>query len=427
MDYPDALDYLKSVQEKGAKLTIENIQNIISNLPFSLDHIKFIQVAGTNGKGSTSHFITSILQHAGYQVGLFTSPHLQDIKERITINKEWISAQTFADCLGKIREISEKLLRQGRIEDIPTFFEHLFLTALYYFHQSRTEFTVLEVGLGGRLDATSTLVPQVAVITNISKDHTKTLGRRLKDIALEKAGIIKPGIPVVCGCGTRTMANRVIREVADTKNTPYHNVFDQNNFLQIDNKTMPYKCTYTTANDRYHFNVNLPGFHQAQNAATAIKTVEILRQNGFDIPKNAIATGISKNFVPGRIEVIKQTPEIILDSSHNVESILALKQYLEQQNKRGMTLVFGVLRDKNFRQMIQMLLPFTDRIILTEPISNRAYPAEKLKKYFVNKQTMIIKSLSDALESARQINREILITGSFYMVGEIRNLILGGI
>ena len=179
--------------------------------------------------------------------------------------------------------------------------------------------------------------------------------------------------------------------------------------------------------DRYHFNVNLPGFHQAQNAATAIKTVEILRQNGFDIPKNAIATGISKNFVPGRIEVIKQTPEIILDSSHNVESILALKQYLEQQNKRGMTLVFGVLRDKNFRQMIQMLLPFTDRIILTEPISNRAYPAEKLKKYFVNKQTMIIKSLSDALESARQINREILITGSFYMVGEIRNLILGGI
>jgi dihydrofolate synthase/folylpolyglutamate synthase len=173
--------------------------------------------------------------------------------------------------------------------------------------------------------------------------------------------------------------------------------------------------------------VNLPGHHQIQNAATAIKAVEILIKGGIRIPKDAIAEGIANNFVPGRIEVINQTPAIILDSSHNVESIMALKNYLEQQNKRRMTLVFGVLRDKNFRRMIEMLLPFTEQIILTEPISKRAYPAESLVKYFVNKTTIIKKNLSEALESARQGNREILITGSFYMVGEIRNLIFGGI
>lgn len=427
MDYPDALDYLKSVQEKGAKLTIENIQNIIDHLPFKLDRIQFIQVAGTNGKGSTSHFITSILQHAGFRVGLFTSPHLQDIKERITINKEWISAEAFADCLSKIRRICEKLLRDNRIEDTPTFFEHLFLTALTYFHRSRTDFVVLEVGLGGRLDATSTVCPKVAVITNISKDHTKTLGKRIKDIAFEKAGIIKPEVPVVCGCHTGSIANRVIREEARKKSAPYFNVFDRYNQLQLLDKNHPYKCTYITETDQYNFQVNLPGHHQTLNAATAIKTVETMMKEGVNIPKEAIAEGILNNFVPGRIEVINQTPSIILDSSHNVESIMALKNYLEQQNKREMTLVFGVLRDKNFRRMIEMLLPFTDQIILTEPISKRAYPAERLIKYFNDRKTIIKKSLSDALESARQTNREILITGSFYMVGEIRNLIFGGI
>jgi len=425
MDYHTGLEYLQQVQHLGAKLEIKTIQKIISNLPFNLKNIKFIQVAGTNGKGSTSHFITSIIQTAGYKAGLFTSPHLQNIRERITINKNWISRDAFAKSLSEVKDISQDLHKKGIIPSLPTFFEHIFLISLHHFYLNQVDFVILEVGLGGRLDATSTITPCASVITNISYDHTKTLGKRISEIAAEKAGIIKTAVPVVCGCNTRSVSNRVIRDIALKKGATFHNVIDKQNSLQLNHLGRFYKGIYSTPDNEYKFELYLRGEHQGRNAVTAIKVVEILNKKGYNISKDAISQGIAKNFVPGRIEIIKYSPQIILDSSHNEESIRALKNFLEQDNKKNLTLIFGVLRDKKYRKMIELLLPYAGNIIITEPKSSRALPAEKLPKYFQNKNVWIKKNFADAFRKAKQLNSEILITGSIYMVGEMRNIIFG--
>jgi len=426
MNYLQTHFYLKKIQEKGSKLDLKNIKNIIDRLPFDTSQIKFIQIAGTNGKGSTSHFVTSILQSAHFRVGLFTSPHLQDIRERITVNKKWISKNDFANSLAAVKKISENLIKKKIIESMPTYFEHIFLTSLYYFHQKKVDFAVFEVGLGGRLDATSTISPEVSVITNISLDHTKTLGKRIIDIAFEKAGIIKKNIPVVCGCNPHSASKQVIENMARKKNSPFYKVLNSRDALKISEKENHYYCEYKTELNNYAFNLFLNGIHQATNASTAIRVIELLNKKGYDISKTSIYQGIRNNFVPGRIEVIKTIPRIILDGGHNVASINALGDFLLQKKMKNLTLIFGVLRDKNYKKMISILLPFIRRVVITQPVSKRAYPAEKLKKYFEDKNVLVKPDLIDAFKSAQQFREDILITGSLYLVGEMRNIILGG-
>ncbi len=437
MDYHKALAYLNEMQEMHGKLTLENIQKIIDNLPFEINGITFIQVAGTNGKGSTAHFLTSILQAAGKKTGLFTSPHLQDIRERITIDKTWISQEDFALCLSRIKEISEELLRKKSIANMPTFFEHLFLLSLYYFSRERVDYAVLEVGLGGRLDATSTIKPALSVITTISHDHNKILGKRIEQIAVEKAGIIKNNVPVVCGCSVHSPAHQVIKKIAGEKNAPFFNVLDAQNKLETYKNNGFYRCTYTTQTQRYDFDVYLNGLHQARNAAISVKAIEILNKQGNDaiISRESISEGVVKNFVPGRIEIIPNTPPIILDGSHNVESIRALRDFLQQEKKKNLTLVFGVLRDKRYRAMISLLLPYAKNVILTQPDSWRALPPQRLLKSIekqnsqANRHLNIIvkKDPGDAFQEAGRLGEDILITGSLYLAGEMRNIIRGGL
>lgn len=426
MDYSQAQTYLRKVQERGAKLTIDNIQTIIDNLPFDLNRIKFIQVAGTNGKGSTSHFLTSILQSAGQKVGLFTSPHYQSIRERITLNKQWISEEDFALSLTRIRDISQSLESTGRIENMPTFFEHIFLTSLDYFHRKGADFAVMEVGLGGRLDATSTLKPIASIITNISFDHTKTLGKRIRDIAMEKAGIIKPGTPLICGCSVKSIANTVIKNECLKKGAPFHNVLNARNLLTVSEEPDHYQCRYTTPTDQYNFDVFVNGRHQTKNAAAAVKTMEVLNQRGLEISKEILYEGIKNNFIPGRVEMIEGSPPYILDGSHNEESVKALGEFLKQRNINDLTLVFGVLRDKKYRRMISHLLPHVKNVVLTEPQSKRALPAQRLLPYFNGHNVVIKTDYKEALDIAKTFSNPVLITGSIYLSGEMRNLILGG-
>ena len=427
MNYPQSLDYLSRVREQGAKLALENIQKIINHLPFEISDIKFIQIAGTNGKGSTSHFITSILQAADRRVGLFTSPHLQDIRERITINKKWISQQDFASALSAIQDLCTRLQKRGIIDDPPTFFEHLFLASLHHFHRRAVDFAVFEVGLGGRLDATSTIVPEVSVITNISRDHTKTLGKTIRSIAFEKAGIVKPSVPVVCGCSPRSISREVIKQVARDRGALFVDVVsNRRNELTVEEVNNHYRCFYKTPSSSYRFDVRLHGKHQAINACTAIRAVEILKSGGIDIPHSAILAGIKNNFIPGRIEFLNTSPEVILDGGHNVESIRALSEFLSQKGLKNLTLIFGVLRDKNYKRMIKILLPFIKRVIITEPVSTRAHPADRLVRYFQPKPVQVKKDLQEAFAAAQGCNGNILITGSLYLVGAMRNIILGG-
>lgn len=446
MDYEGVLEYLEYLEEWRMRPGLEITREILRHLPrlvgigddngAGLGGIHFIQVAGTNGKGSTSHFLTSILQAAGHKVGLFTSPHLQDVRERITVNKQWISKKDFSNSLCAVKELAEDLLKKGLIGNMPTYFEYTFLTAIHYFLRREVSAAILEVGLGGRLDATSTIAPGVSVITNIARDHTAVLGSRLRDIAVEKAGIIKKGVPVVCGCSVRSISHRVIKEIALQNNAPFFNVIDAKNHLQTFDKGNFYRCIYTTAaepgNDTYTFDIRLNGVHQAYNAACAIKTIQVLNHTTFGktavIAKTSVCSGISSNSIPARIEILDTSPPVILDGGHNVESTAALTNFLAQKKKNNLTLVFGVLADKNYRKMITLLLPYIENVILTEPASIRALPSRKMAGFFNRAASKavfvkIINNLEEAYNAARKLKKEILVTGSFYLVGAIRRMI----
>jgi dihydrofolate synthase/folylpolyglutamate synthase len=435
MDYDEVLEYLHQVEQKGPNLELNNTKRIIENFPFPVNNISFIQVAGTNGKGSTAYFLTSILKAAGGKVGLFTSPHLHDVRERTTINNRWISKTDFSTCLWEVKGLAEGLLRKGIITDTPTYFEYTFLVSLYYFCREKVDAAILEVGLGGRLDATSNITPGVSVITGISRDHTAALGNRVKDIAAEKAGIIKKGVPVVCGCSIHSISNTVIRKISRQLQAPFYNVIDFKNRLLVDDhdtlnaaEEPGYRCRYLTEAGSYTFDVHVNGRHQARNAAAAVKVTQLLNRMGFDIPAQAIQNGIKTTRIPARIEIVEK---VILDGGHNVESVRGLSDFLEQKKKRRLTLIFGVLKDKDYKQMARLLFPFIKNVILTEPMSRRALPAEKLVPLFnghgPGKRNLLVqKDLKKALQAARKWQEEILVTGSFYLVGEMRHIIMYG-
>lgn len=433
MDYQKALEYLEHIEKLGIRLGLRNTGTIINHLPFHGEKvrkkIRIIQVAGTNGKGSTARFLAAILRAAGFRTGLFTSPHLHDVRERIIIDDEWISESRFADAVSGIEAIARSLVEKQQIEGMPTFFEHTFLAALAHFLEERVDIAILEVGLGGRLDATSAITPHVSVITGISHDHTHMLGPRIRDIAREKAGIIKPGIPVVCGCSVHSIANSVIKNRARELNAPFHNVFNRCNLLDTTERDNGYRCRYSTPSGAWTYDVNVNGRHQTRNAAVAVKTAQVLDSQGLSIPDTAVRDGISTVRVPGRIEVMDTAPPVILDGGHNLESTRALVDFLKEKKKQGLTLIYGVLRDKNFRPMVRLLLPYIHRVILSEPRSARALPAGKLLPLFTRQDSRhirIINGLPQALAAARRRRREILVTGSFYLAGEMRHIITQG-
>jgi dihydrofolate synthase / folylpolyglutamate synthase len=443
MNYHEVLEYLKEVESRGINPGLDNTVKLLEHMkiqsPETPGGITFIQVAGTNGKGSTSHFIASILEDSGYKVGLFTSPHLVDIRERIVINRQMISREDFAKGLGEIKVLAEELLSNGAINAMPSYFEYTFLTALYHFSHSEVDIAILEVGLGGRWDATSAITPKVSVITTISRDHTHVLGNRLQDIAAEKAAIIKKGIPVVCGCKKRTVAHQVIKKNAGQQEAPFFNVIDTRNRLEVQYRDDGYRCSYSThpIPARYLFDVRLKGSFQTQNAATAIKAVQVLdqtlrRERGmldsvyFPISPDNISRGIENCSIPARIEVLDTSPPVILDGGHNIESLTGLVKFLQERNKYNLTLIYGVLADKNYKKMSGLLLPHVQHVLLAAPNSKRALPSEKLLGMFKyhGKSVIIKKTIEDAYQTARQFDSEILVTGSFYLVGELRRMIM---
>lgn len=443
MDYERVLEYLRKVEMKGPNLELTNTAKILRHFPADLKPITFIQVAGTNGKGSTAHFLTSIFHAAGLKTGLFTSPHLHDVRERITVDHDRVSETDFTTAVVAVKELSETLLKEKTIAQMPTYFEYTFLAALYHFAAQKVNTAILEVGLGGRLDATSVITPRVSVITGISHDHTGVLGKRIKDIAFEKAGIIKEGVPVVCGCSTRSPANTVIRERARQLNAPFFNVLDPMNKLEIDAPTDPgdggYRCRYTTENESFAFDVHLNGRHQPRNAAAAIKTIQVLKNPGFPgspISHGAIREGIGATRIPARIEILKidtggpHPHTVILDGGHNTESIRALRDFLEERKKSNLTLIFGVLEDKDYKRMVRLLLPFVKDVIVTDPLSPRALPAEKLVPLFnkpPRRNIQVKKDLTEAFALAAKGSDDILITGSFFLAGEMRHIIVNSI
>ncbi|HEV2839885.1 MAG TPA: folylpolyglutamate synthase/dihydrofolate synthase family protein [Chthoniobacterales bacterium] len=387
--YKDALAWLYGTQRFGIKLGLENIQRLLCELDVPGKGQRAVHVAGTNGKGSVCAMIDAICREAGYRTGLFTSPHLVTYRERIQVDGEMIAEENVAEGLTLIR----KLVRDW--EPHPTFFEITTALALAHFKQGACGVIVLETGLGGRLDATNSVSPVVSVLTPIGYDHQSWLGNSLEEIAGEKAGIIKPRIPVV-SAAQEPAAEKVIRERAAERQTP----------LQI--VSQPYAKTP----------VALPGAHQKQNASLAIAA---LRAGGIAVDDGAIARGLQNVRWPARFQ--RWDERTIIDGAHNPAGAEVLaKTWRDEFGDERATIILAVLHDKDVAGICRALAPISDHVVLPRIRSQRSAEPEAIGQIFSSitpsLQHSITPSLADAFELARAKPNPILLTGSLHFAGE---------
>jgi len=386
MNYNQIINYLNSLEKIGTMFGLSRIKAILKKLGNPEKSLKVIHVAGTNGKGSVCAMLAAILQGKGYKVGLYTSPHLKDIRERFKVNNKDISTKDFIKYFLKVKKYSKK----------ETYFEFITAMAFLYFKDRKVDFLILEVGMGGRLDATNVVKPLVSVITNIELEHTDYLGKTIEKIAYEKAGIIKNKVPVITS--TKGKALNVIKKVAKSKNSRV---------------IVPKKYNYKT---------NLKGDFQVFNANIAIETINVLNQlKIIKINNKTIKKSLKKVNWPGRVQF---KDSILLDCAHNPSGVKALVQYIKTLKRKKIILIFGVLDDKDYRAMLRHLMPFVYKIIITRPNSFRALEprilAKEVEKY--SKYFLIIKDPSRSLKYAKSIKGKedlILVTGSIYVVGEL--------
>jgi dihydrofolate synthase/folylpolyglutamate synthase len=436
MNYESAVRYLLSLgrelaaptQASAAKFDLENITVLSERLGRPDRAYPSAHIAGTNGKGSTAAFLEAILRDAGFRTGLNTSPHLERINERIRISGEEISDEAFADVLSRLQGITEELLAAGKLRAHPTYFECVTAMAFEYFAQQRVEFGVFEVGLGGRLDSTNILTPVVSIITRIDFDHENFLGHSLREIAGEKAGIIKPAVPVIVA-EQRPEAREVIRNRAKELLSP---VIDIAEIFRIENESIENgrlraQITDVASGWKIELEPGLAGRFQLQNALNAVAAVRLLQQRGFRISDDSIARGVSSTVWPGRIEKIQSHPDVYLDGAHNPSAARELAGFVEESLKgKRIFLLYGALRDKAVDEVAGLLFPLATEVVLTAPSTSRAISASQLEEiaaHYAYKSTTIADA-EEAIEYAlakASPGDVIFITGSLYLVGQLRH------
>jgi dihydrofolate synthase/folylpolyglutamate synthase len=444
MNYEEALAFwfsrinyeVRSPQVGDLKL--DRMQALLALLGNPHDRLRIVHVAGSKGKGSTAAMLAAMLRAAGYQTGLFTSPHLARVEERIQVNGEPVSAAELATLIGDVRPAVLALDAQRGPSQGPTFFEIATALGLLHFIRRRVDMAVLEVGLGGRFDSTNVCRPLVAVITSISFDHTQLLGNRLASIAREKAGIIKRGRPVVSGA-TAPEARRVIEEVARQCNAPlrqlgkhFHYHYEPGQ-VRPDGEIRSRVQIRTEGRNWPAMVLGLLGEHQAANAAVAVACIEQLRQAGLAVSDTAVSTGLSQVRWPARLEVVHRAPMLILDCAHNVASVQALVDTLRVSfPPTRQILIFAVSSDKNAAGMARVLAPQFAHIILTRyRLNPRSVAPEGLAEVFrrvTDVPLSVCASPQDAWETAQRLAGKedvICAAGSVFLAGELRSLVLG--
>jgi len=416
MQYKDVLDYLLRLEMIGMKLGLENINRILSFLNNPHKSYPTIHIAGTNGKGSTAAIMESILAGSGYRIGLYTSPHLVEFRERIRINGRFIDQKYVTDFFTDV---------QDKFKSInPTFFEAVTALAFSYFRDEKVDLAIIETGLGGRFDATNVITPLVSVITNIGKDHTKHLGREISQIAYEKAGIIKSGVPVVTAVGNLE-AGRVIRQTCKQRKSNLISVFDETQWVIQDISDRNTEMDIFTRSQKYYnLRLTLPGRHQLENAICGIVAAEQAEPLNIKLTPTGAAIGFRDVKWPGRLQKIGKDPEIILDVGHNPSAMKTLYEYFKEfYSDRYIIAVFGILADKDSNLMLTELGRFADVMIITKPMTERAADPEKLARQasHLTSNFQVIPHVRDAVKTAIEHAKPddvILITGSHYTVGE---------
>ena len=429
----DHVDYerLRVVPYNNRTFSLERMRKLLAALGSPHQQLKFVHVAGTKGKGSSCAMLASMLQECGYTVGLFTSPHLIDQCERISIDGRMISHGDMADLI-KMIAYKERVLGTNK----PSFFEIMTAAALRYFADQAVDIVVLETGLGGRMDSTNVVTPLVTAMTHISLDHMNILGPDLASIAREKAGVFKKGVAAVSVEQEPAVA-KVLDEVADKAEAPLEYTGKQIDFsyrFEASRDLGPHtRVCITTPTSRWdHLPVPLRGEHQAVNCGLALAILDKLKAHDFHIPEEKLIAGLNKTVLPGRMEQVWTQPRVIIDGAHNAASISALIRALGAHiSYDSLVMIFGCGQDKDAAGMLKQISLGADKIIFTRARANpRAHePADLLTEFadLSGKMAQVAPNLQDALQLAgRAVSREdlIIVTGSFYLVGEARKYFL---
>ena len=425
-NYRWAVEWLYSFRRYGSKLGLERISYLAEKLGNPQKDYKVIHVGGTNGKGSVCNLIGSILQKAGYNVGIYTSPHLQRFSERIVVNNKEISEEDVVSLVKRVKPIVDEMRQQ---KNNPTFFEVVTAMAFQFFSDQEVDFAVIEVGLGGRHDATNIVEPIVSIITNVSLEHTDILGEKLEEIASEKAGIIKENGQVITAAEYK--ACRVIQRVSKEQNASL-TIISRENWRRKAHNMRYQKFFIKGALADYNVKTPLLGEHQGENIALAIAAIEKLQMQGIYVPNSSITTGISTTHNPGRMEIISRNPVVLLDGAHNSAGISMLKKTLQDDFRYNkMILVIGIMKDKDVRRMLSIVIPISDYVVATQPNMIRAsHPRvieEIIKRIDRNKKVVSKETISDAMEHAiSNADKDdlVCVTGSLFTVGEARDHIL---
>lgn len=431
--YPAALKFLneradiermRMVRYDQRTFRLDRMRQLLERLGNPQAQVKMVHVAGTVGKGSTVAMIAQMLQSCGYAVGQYTSPHLVDVRERVMINGAMIGKSEFTELMKQVAVAARKL------DSEPTFFEIITALAFKYFAEQAVDVAVIEVGLGGRLDSTNTITPEVSVICTIDHDHNRLLGATLPEIAREKAGILKKGVPGIMYEQSPEI-EAAIREIADKVGAP----------LSIVNKDIEFSsrfcatpdlgphtrvCLFTKTSRFEHLPVPLAGEHQAINCGLALAAVDILKGRGFDCPEEKLTAGLARTVVPGRMTLLSERPRILVDGAHNPAAVGALMRCVGAHVPYdSMVCIFGCCADKDVGALLDRVNLGADKVVFTRAVGNpRAADPEELQRLFQErsgKMSQVGRTFAHALDLAlNAVSREdlIVVTGSFYLVGE---------
>lgn len=425
-NYKKALKYLYELERAGIKYDLSNIRKLLNILGNPHKNFKYVHVAGTNGKGSVSSVINSVLIENGIKSGLYTSPHITDFRERILFNGKFISKKFILDFINRIYEEIEKIK--------PSFYEVTTAMAFEYFSFMKTEIAVIETGLGGRLDSTNIITPLVSVITGISIDHIEYLGNSISSITKEKGGIIKKNVPLVTG-NLKPVSNKILSAIAREKNSPVHNSSKNMKIEIIERTETGFYFTLDKQRESYFFPVT--GDYQIENICTAMSTLKILKDKyGIAAHSNNLEKGFQNIKInsgyKGRFEIVSDKnsagPKLITDISHNLQGIKNIESNLKYFRFNKAVIIFGMMNDKNYKECIVELKRMKHHVIFTKPEYKRAADPEVLFNVIKGSKEKFDhrKNVKEAYELALSMTKKndlILITGSFFLVSDFLRLL----
>lgn len=416
--YQQSLDYLYGLERFGMIFGLTQISKILEAIGNPHKEIQAIHIGGTNGKGSTAAMIASVLQKEGYRVGLYISPHLIRFTERIKVNGKEIEKEE----VSTLTEWMKERIEETGITPPFTFFDFTTAMAFHYFKEKMVDLSVVEVGLGGRLDSTNVIDPLLSIITNISKDHEEHLGRSLLSIAREKAGIIKKGRPLITAV-TQPHVLRLFSRVCREKRTPLFRVGKDFRYQRCEDGSFNYEGLHRKL---WGLHLNLKGLHQITNATTALGALEVLEDLGYPISIEAMVEGLKEVEWPGRLELVCQSPKVLLDGAHNPAGASVLKNALKEEFQyQHLILLIGMMKDKDMESVLRQLAPLADHVILSRPHTERAASPHLLKQILGQNgnKAEVIEDLHEAITKGLSLaggEDLFCITGSLYTVGEAR-------